>query len=244
MEGSSYNKALEIFNPCSYPIDLGEFTLKKQTNGSGDFSSDFALTGTLPSNDVIVIAHPSACEEILEIADYTDSGVCNFNGNDAIGLFKNGNLVDLLGVIDSDEYWGKDKTLVRKPYISLPSEIYIPEEWNEYPMDTFEYLGYHQYDPSNANDDVISIQNDIKVYPNPFNPNKKSVLTFAFEKSFVQSIKISIYNLKGQCIKTKNLKPHTNKTEFYNLEIKTSGIYFYKFESGAFINFGKFVVIK
>ena len=38
IEGSGYNKALEIFNGTGSTIDLSEYSLKKDINGSNDFS--------------------------------------------------------------------------------------------------------------------------------------------------------------------------------------------------------------
>jgi len=241
VEGSSYNKALEIFNPCDYPISLNGFTLKKQTNGSGNFASDFELSGQLDSHDVIVIVHPSACQELLDLADYVVSGICNFNGNDAVGLFKDDTLVDLLGVIDSDEYWGKDKTLVRKPYISNPNSEYNIFEWEEYPIDTFSYLGYHNYDPSSANQNEIE-PIGISLYPIPFNISQNQMLYFS-NINLHTPLSLAIYNLKGQLIVNKqNIKRDIitiDKSVF-----KTSGIYIYKIYDNHFKHSGKIIVLK
>ena len=245
VEGSSYNKALEIFNPCDYEIDLTGFNLKKQTNGSGEFGSEFDLTGQLASHDVIVIAHPSACEEILQVADYTVSGVCNFNGNDAVALFKDDQLIDLLGIIDSDEYWGKDKTLVRKPYISNPNSVYNPAEWTEYPIDTFSYLGYHLYDPSFTNNTILPIMSPkILIYPNPVRLSSKSTtIGFLTPDSFLLNGKISLYNLKGECL-ISNQEIENNQINIHKNIIKNSGIYLFQIRDKSGSYTGKFVIIK
>ncbi len=245
VEGSSYNKALELFNPCDYPVDLSNFVLKKQTNGSGEFGSDFSVSAVLPSHQVIVIAHPSSCQEILDVADYTDSGVCNFNGNDAIGLFKNNVLVDLLGYIDSDEYWGRDETLVRRPYISVPSDTFNVYQWSQYPSDTFEFLGSHLYDPSFFQNNQIVIFPYIKLYPNPVFATSKSYITLKsdlFENN--NKIKISIYNLKGERIYEKVSYPNSGNLNLNIDNLKNSGVYIYRVKSKNAIRSGKLTIIK
>jgi len=147
VEGSSYNKALELFNGTGDTIDLSDYTIKKQTNGSGDFGNAFDLSGTLENNEVFIVCHNSASDEIQNIADATSS-VCNFNGNDAVALFKNGDPVDIIGNIDSDEDWGKDVTMVRKDFIFGPTTNYSEEDWDLYDQDTFSYLGSHVFSGS------------------------------------------------------------------------------------------------
>ena len=131
IEGSSYNKALEVFNGTGSPVDLSQYSLRKQTNGAGDFGSTFTLSGTLEDNDVYVVCHNSANDDIQSIADAT-STVCNFNGNDAVGLFKNGNPIDIVGIVDSEADWGKDMTLVRKSEVFGPTTNYDDTEWDSY----------------------------------------------------------------------------------------------------------------
>ena len=243
VEGSSYNKALEIFNPTEHDINLENYVLKKQTNGSGDFSSDFTIPAFLSSNQVIVIAHPSACEEILQVADYTSSTLCNFNGNDAIALFKDDELIDLIGFIDTDEYWGKDKTLVRKPYISVPSDSFNITEWNEYPIDTFSFLGSHLYDPSYFYNNDIEPYFSIVVYPNPYYLKTKGNINFITDFNLNLFVKISLYNLKGEKIfEIKKIK--NKKIEIPGMAFKNSGIYIYVIETVETRKAGKITIIK
>jgi len=90
IEGSSFNKALEIVNCTGVSVDLSSYTLKKQTNGTDSWSgTPLALSGTLANGDVYVIANASAGSAILDEADLIpSSAVVSFNGNDPIGLFK------------------------------------------------------------------------------------------------------------------------------------------------------------
>ncbi|MCD4818422.1 MAG: lamin tail domain-containing protein [Candidatus Cloacimonetes bacterium] len=145
VEGSSYNKALEVFNGTGSPIDLSEYSLRKQTNGAGDFGSTFTLSGTLENNEVFVVCHNSANDDIQNIADATSS-VCNFNGNDAVGLFKNGNPIDIIGIVDSADDWGKNVTLVRMENVYSPTVNYDETEWESFDEDNIDNLGSHVFD--------------------------------------------------------------------------------------------------
>ena len=65
IEGSRYNKALEIFNPANTDIDLTGYEVWKVTNsvgnwidenGDGSYALDLS-TIVLPAKDVLVICH-------------------------------------------------------------------------------------------------------------------------------------------------------------------------------------------
>lgn len=161
IEGSSYNKAIEIFNGTGASVDLSDYTLYLYSNGGTTPNTTLALEGFLANNAVYVIAHSSANAQILAAADVT-SGVANHNGDDTLGLWKEStaSYVDIFGRIGEDpgDFWGtdplvtKDKTLVRKstvgsgistnPASGFPT---LSTEWESYPMDTSSYLGSHVF---------------------------------------------------------------------------------------------------
>lgn len=168
VEGSSFNKALEIFNPTPNPVDLSEYKVIKYLNGGDAPNQTLQLSGTLNSGEVFVIAHGSAAQAIKDVADLIegDNGVTNFNGNDAVGLFKGELLIDIIGETvlsgngssshpDFDAAGvvgaGKDHTLVRKIDILIGNPDWDSSagtnaensEWIVYPKDTFSYLGWH-----------------------------------------------------------------------------------------------------
>ena len=79
-------------------------------------------------------------------------------------------------------------------------------------------------------------------YPNPFNPTTK--IKFSIGKA--DFVKISIYNILGQNVKTlinefKN--PGTYEVQFDATNLP-SGIYYYWFESGSFTKVNKMIVLK
>ena len=146
IEGSSNNKALEIVNYTGTPVDLSSYTLKKQINGAGSWSgTPLVLSGTLANGDVYVIANASAASAILDEADLTtSSAVVSFNGNDPIGLFKNDDLIDIIGVFDGGgTNFAQNVTLQRKFTTTNPTSTYNPNEWISLASDTFSSLGSH-----------------------------------------------------------------------------------------------------
>jgi uncharacterized repeat protein (TIGR01451 family) len=159
IEGSSNNKALEIYNGTDATVDLSEYVVELYSNGSstpGNTLTLSAITDTMDSGEVLVIANASAAQAILDVADITSS-VTFFNGDDAIALKHNGTLIDVIGVIGSDpgSFWGtsptttQNNTLVRKDDVcagqpaGFPDPSDISDEWSGYASNTFSYLGAH-----------------------------------------------------------------------------------------------------
>ncbi len=155
IEGSSFNKAIEIYNGTDSAIDLGtgNYTLELYSNGSSTVSQSMALSGTIASGDVYVLAHPSANTAILTEADVTNGSVINFNGDDAVVLRKDGAVIDAFGQIgfDPGSQWdggGQDDTLRRAEAICTgdtnPDDAFDASlEWVTFAQDTFDGLGSH-----------------------------------------------------------------------------------------------------
>ncbi|HEY9185142.1 MAG TPA: hypothetical protein VIM94_07440 [Salegentibacter sp.] len=145
IEGSSFNKALEIINLTGNTINLEAeaYSLKKQQNGSGEWMSELKLTGEIAHNDVFVISNESAnLPELIENADQLKTGSpLDFNGNDPIGLFKNGDLIDVIGEINNADDFGKDQTLRRKKSIAAPSKTFNNQDWEMLELNTTDDLG-------------------------------------------------------------------------------------------------------
>lgn len=141
VEGSSYNKAIEIANTGDEAVTLTGYGIAKQSNG-GSWGSETSLDGvTIAAGDVYVIANSSASDEILALADLTESSITSFNGNDAIGLYLDGELVDVVGTVDSSDDWGKDVTLVRYSDALTPSATYDSSQWQSLDKDDIDGLG-------------------------------------------------------------------------------------------------------
>jgi len=154
IEGSNFNKALEIYNGTGAPVDLSAYKVELYSNGSATVSQSMTLSGTLASGEVYVIANTGAHADILAVTDATNNSVINFNGDDAIALRKGTDLIDVIGRIGELAIWGtepvttKDHTLRRKETICQGdpdgSDPFDPSiEWDGYPNNTFDGLGEH-----------------------------------------------------------------------------------------------------
>ncbi|MGK7891692.1 MAG: ExeM/NucH family extracellular endonuclease [Leptolyngbyaceae cyanobacterium] len=155
VEGSSFNKAIEIFNGTGAAIDLeaGGYTLEVYFNGASSPNQTLNLTGTIADGDVFVLAHGSADASILAEADVQNSFVINFNGDDTIVLRKNGVVIDALGQIGTDpgSSWpggGANVTLRRQSSITAgdsdaDNAFDASTEWDRFASDTFTGLGSH-----------------------------------------------------------------------------------------------------
>ena len=161
VEGSSNNKALEIYNGTGAPINLssGAYSVQVFFNGAASAGLTINLTGSVAAGDVYVLAHSSANATILAQADQTN-GAGWFNGDDAVVLRKGATVIDAIGQIgfDPGTEWGAgltstaDNTLQRKAAIQAGdtngSDAFDPAiEWDGFPTDTFTGLGSHASQP-------------------------------------------------------------------------------------------------
>lgn len=155
IEGSSNNKAVEIYNGTGSTIDLdaGNYTIETYFNNSSTAGMNISLTGNVANNDVFVFASSSAVSSITNEADQL-SGVSFWNGNDAVILKKNGVVIDAIGKIAENIEWGtgivstQDNTLRRKSIVTQgdtnPNDAFDPaDEWDGFAQDTFDGLGSH-----------------------------------------------------------------------------------------------------
>ncbi|MEH0842724.1 lamin tail domain-containing protein [Micromonospora sp. CPCC 205711] len=159
VEGSSNNKAIELFNGTGAPVDLaaGGYQLQLYFNG-GTSPTSIALSGTVAAGDVFVFAAASAAPTVLAQADQT-TGASLFNGDDAIVLRKGSTVLDSIGQVgvDPGTEWGAgltstaDNTLRRLASVSSgdldPADAFDPAtQWAGFATDSFDGLGAHSVD--------------------------------------------------------------------------------------------------
>ena len=157
VEGSSNNKALEIFNDTGAPIDLaaGAYNVQVFFNGATTAGTTVNLVGTVADDDVFVLAQASASAAILAVADQTN-GSGWFNGDDAVVLRKGTTVLDVIGQIGTDPgtEWGSgltstaDNTLRRRATVTdgdpNGADAFDPAvQWDGFATDTFGGLGTH-----------------------------------------------------------------------------------------------------
>ncbi len=157
-----------------------------------------------------------------------------FNGNDAITLelLGTGIVVDLIGKVGEDpgaswndsegNYWTKDHTLIRKPFISegvsMNPTVFDPTlEWDSLPANTFMNLGIHDCD-CNVNSNLKELNTGFNVYPNPINNSKK---VYIANKNVIKEILIS--NQLGKIIS--QLRTHKSNATI-DVSNYSSGLYF------------------
>ena len=91
VEGSSYNKAIEIYNGTGFPVNLAieGYALDFYFNGKTYPTTTIPLSGIIANGDVFVVADDGAAAAILAVADQT-STMSFFNGDDVVVLRKGG----------------------------------------------------------------------------------------------------------------------------------------------------------
>ena len=155
VEGTSNNKALEIYNPSGGSVNLSTagYSVEIYSNGSTSAGTTIALTGTIASGGVFVLKHASAS---ASIAAQQTSASLSFNGDDAVVLKKGTAIVDVIGQIgfDPGTAWSAngvstlDQTLRRKVGIlqgdTNGSDAFNPSlEWEAFGTDIYTGLGSH-----------------------------------------------------------------------------------------------------
>ncbi len=154
VEGSSNNKAMEIYNPGNLAIDLEDYVVYRYNNGSVIASDSLFPIGMLAAHDVYIFGNPSAAAEILAESD-TLHTMTFYNGDDAIILVNRitGDTLDAIGIIgvDPGTNWPvgagatSEFTLVRKVEVTGGTTDWAlgATQWDVYPQNTFDYIGMH-----------------------------------------------------------------------------------------------------
>ncbi|WP_291093125.1 lamin tail domain-containing protein, partial [Flavobacterium sp. UBA2787] len=168
-------KFVEIFNGTGADVNLSQYELVRATNGAGwptTGTAILALSGTLANGETLVVANN---ESETTGADIYNVGFASWNGNDAIGLFKNDVLIDVFGTPDSNPGTGwsvagtnnatVDRILVRKSSVNAgntnwstsagtsteDSEWIISRVWSAVDTSTPATLGSHSFDGNGNN---------------------------------------------------------------------------------------------
>ena len=207
VEGYGQNKALEVYNPTSQTIDLSAYQIERYSNGATNSSAGGVtnLTGMLVSGDAFVITSGEtdtsstfgSIDPILfgmsDLAEPVGSypTPLHMNGNDAMVLTKNGQIIDVIGKVGEDpasgawtddaasgftmgSWWTAQHTLIRKNTILYGDnngiDLFDPSlEWDSLVIGSWNNLGVHTCDCIGTT--LINDANSISyvVYPNPAN---------------------------------------------------------------------------
>ena len=162
IEGTSFNKAIELYNGTGAEIDLTQYTLEHYNNsgsatvGTTTTDKSLPLVGTLAAGETYVVSRSDADPVILaavEVSGLLDTAknVINFNGNDQVVLKKNGVVVDSIGQVGSVENTLADVSLVRNSNV-LTGDTIIDDafdwslEWTNLGTNNFSNIGTHTMD--------------------------------------------------------------------------------------------------
>jgi predicted extracellular nuclease len=124
VEGSSNNKAVEIYNPTDSPIDLSSYSIERYSNGSDAVSDEMNLSGTINAGETWIVTNSDTNSTnefgyiMVELYNMADQWAPVYpsplymNGNDAMTLSKNGSIIDIIGKIGEDpgDAWTDDAT--------------------------------------------------------------------------------------------------------------------------------------
>ncbi|MBT4479331.1 MAG: T9SS type A sorting domain-containing protein [Flavobacteriales bacterium] len=129
VESIHNNNAIEIYNPTASSIDLAGYTINRYSNGASSGPESWQLGGAIASGDAIVVGNGQMDSVWISTywslpvdplfysmldcycaGDYDANSTFYFNGNDAITLEKNGNIIDIVGKVGEDpgESWTCD----------------------------------------------------------------------------------------------------------------------------------------
>jgi hypothetical protein len=100
MEGTSFNKYLEIYNGTGANVNLSGYAIRIYSNGSATVSSTIPLSGTINNDSYLLIAHTNA--DLPGLTPDITNALLNFNGNDAVALFNGSFNIDVFGQIGID----------------------------------------------------------------------------------------------------------------------------------------------
>ena len=224
------NKAIEIVNLTASTINLSEYSIQKQYNG-GSWIDDYPLgNANIVPGDVFVIVHVDTNNSLLlaeadkfgppniDTSPYRFGSPLNFNGNDPIGLFKNGELIDIIGEEGNSSNHIQNKTYRRKATVSEPNTRFDSSEWGILSANTFDDFGSHTSTLSTKSNAFESF----KMFPNPTNGNN---IYF----SVTEDATIHIYNVLGKLIQSSEVTKSKNSI---NISEFAKGIYLVKINSG------------
>ena len=233
VEGPANNNAIEIYNPTNVSIDLTGYSINRYGNGATSGPDTWPLSGNLAPGQAITIGNGQLdsvwvstywsvpVDPVFYTAcDLHGSGIYPtpfyFNGDDAMTLEKDGNIIDIFGKVGEDPgnawtddasagytdanggtWWSKRQTLVRKASVkkgvTMNPIVFNPTlEYDSLPDGTYSGMGTHNCDCIIS---TINEENDASyvMYPNPVNIGETVVIS-----SNTKIEKIELVNILGK----------------------------------------------
>lgn len=212
IEGSNYNKALEITNNTGYDVDLKKYRIAKQALGyknNGDSyyytTGSYQLEGILKMGETFVLVNNNAQFSNYDLKNaqvVTNADPLNFSGWQYIELNyddtketgkKYPKTIDAIGYFGKNDDYGKDISLYRNEDVKNPNRYFTLSEWTSYPQDYAEHLG-----GGSLASKEVAIQNGLQVYPNPVT----SGILHLKGKSLQKIETLKIFTINGHLVKS------------------------------------------
>jgi DNA/RNA endonuclease G (NUC1) len=221
IEGSSNNKAIEIYNGTGAPLDLGAggYNVQMFFNGGTTVGTSINLTGVVAPGDVFVLAQSSANATILAQADQTN-GSAWYNGDDAVVLRKGTTVLDVIGQVgfDPGTEWGTgvtstaDNTIRRKSTVCAGdtngADAFDPAtEWNGFATDDATNLGSHT---ASCGGSTAPTVNSTVPAQNAINVAATSSVTITFSRQVAATAGAFTFNCNGAVTFTSTASPATS----------------------------------
>lgn len=222
--GSGNNRALELYNPTTAPINLAQYSVGRFRDGSGT-PMLVGLSGIIASHGTHVIVvdkrdpqgtgfEAPVADELLAVADtfvnpvYVQSNSpFYFNGDDAVPLIKGAStLLDIIGRIGEDPgtawsdangtWWTVNKTLVRKPSILKGDTEGLDEFLPEVEWDSLPNNTFTNLGWHDCECANVSVRDQEAAKMNVFpNPSADKVLMISANKDIAA---IQVYDIIGR----------------------------------------------
>jgi predicted extracellular nuclease len=237
IEGSSQNKALEVYNPTPNPIDLSNYHIYRYVNGGTTPGDTLYMTGMLASGSTYNIVDPDTAVHAVALLSVADTlhTVTFFNGNDPLYLFNGTTLIDVIGEANGSDIGAAgwvvgtgstvNHTLRRKPTVFVGTTNWTVgiTQWDSFAQNDFTNFGSHTMNScatAGVNDEQAI---EISLYPNP----TSGYLNISSE---ADNYAIQIIELTGKVAITRN---NLSQNSTIDLSALSNGIYIVKINAGS-----------
>lgn len=172
--GTNNNKAIELYNPSNETIDLSKYTVKWFSNGSTEEKGHMDLEGSLAPKTCYTLVNKYATDFLKINGDV--EGEVYIGPKSAVGLYKNGQLIDVFGTIgasydSNDEFVingeeaATDVHNVKRNDEARGSVTFVDTDWTVARDGDGSTLGIHEDDQTNnstykATSEQITFFND------------------------------------------------------------------------------------